>query len=329
MRRTFKLLPLLLVVSLTACEREIHDCSFYCFDTMVVVHINGAKKTPYKQINKICENIEALADSHHKRDVVGVYNLNLTNDKVEINKDLYDLLYWTKKSEECAPYFNPLVGSLSKKWKDALDNKQVLSDEVIQAELATISSSSLEISKSDGAYYAQRTGTAQIDLGAIAKGYALYLCQDYLDNDYFFGDGGDYIVNAGSSSVILGKKYSAEDFYTVKISDLSTPSYLHLKEVAISTSGISEQGVKIGDTIYSHIINPTTGSAINNFDTVIVINDVNAYGNAALGDALSTSLMLSTLEEVAQAENDLGVRIIAIKDDEIKYKSESLEIYNE
>ena len=330
MRGTFKLLPLLLVTSLTACANEANNAKrFYCFGTVVTTKINAKDNTPFKEVKKICNRIDALADSYYKRDVFGVYDLNLTNEKVEISEELYDLFYWAKKVQEDAPYYNPLMGSLSQKWKDSLANNQVLSDSVIQEELNKVNASSLEIENSGTAFYAQRVGNAQIDLGAIAKGYALYQCQNYLEDEYFTEDYGDFIINAGNSSVLLGNYQGKDrDYYLVMISDLSAPSYLHLNKCVISTSSVSEQGVKIGDKTYSHIINPVTGSAINNYDAVIVINDQEAYGNAALGDALSTSLMMSSLEEIAQTENDLGVGIIAIKDDAVVYKSESIEIHN-
>ena len=221
MRRTFKLLPLLMVVSLTACK-SIREASFPCFDTGVRIKITSEDATPIKEIKKLCNKIDAYADSYRKRDVVGVYDLNHTNEKLKIDADFYDLLLQVKEAQKVASYFNPLVGSLSNKWKEALKNNQVLSNEVIQEELLKINSSSLEIEAASDGFYAQRIGEAEIDLGGAAKGYALDMAQHYLEYEYFNNDDGDYIVNAGSSSLLFGKNSirNSNGNYKVEIEDL-------------------------------------------------------------------------------------------------------------
>ena len=74
--------------------------------------------------------------------------------------------------------------------------------------------------------------------------------------------------------------------------------------------------------MYSHIVNPYTGSAINNYDTVIVVSN-----SGYLGDALSTSFMLSSIDEIKQMEQSKGVKALVIKDKNIVYRNESLEVY--
>ena len=332
MKNIFKVLPLLIAVSLTACDKEaFHEGTYFLFDTTITYKIKATKEVE-KETIKILKNIEAISDSYNKRDVTSVYDLNQTNEKIQISEDLYDLFNWVKEAEKVAPLFNPLVGSLSNKWKQSLENNEVLSKDIIQSELAKINSSELIIEETEQGMFAQRIGEAQIDLGAIAKGYALDKCQDYLKAN----TSGDYIINAGNSSILLGvnSETKPNNFkgpnpyhqqYSVAVNELSNKPCFHSTRSIVSTSGISEQGVKIGGTTYSHIINPVTGSAVNNFDAVIVINDY-SYGRGAIGDALSTSLMMSSLEEIKQAETEIGFEVIVIKDDNVLYKSAGLEL---
>lgn len=330
MKRLIKVLPLLLAVSLTACSNEIYyEDTVFLFDTTVSYKILGYRgysglKTEGDTVN-ILKKIDALSDAYRKRDVVGVYDLNQTNERIEISEDFYNLLYWVKEAEKVAPYFNSLVGSLSNKWKDSLAENTVLSNEIIQEELEKINNSELIIEKTEEGMFAQRKGEALIDLGAIAKGYALDTCQEYLTY-YSFGD---YLVNAGNSSILLGTKIKSGKKtnlqYSVAINELSKKTSFYASESIISTSGISEQGVKIGDVMYSHIINPITGSAISNYDAVIVIFD-NVHGHGAIGDALSTSLMMSTLDEIKDMEKSIGFTTIVIKDNAVLYKSDSIEL---
>lgn len=327
MRRTFKLLPLVLVASLTACSKY-HQDTLYCFDTAIIVESKEYHGLMYdidvqSDICNIIKQTDAISDAYKKREVTNIFDLNQTNEKIEINEDLYWLLHECKELERIAPHFNPLIGSLSNKWKKALEENKVLSNDVIEEELTKMNNSELVISMTgDNTYFAQRKGDALIDVGAIAKGFALDQCQVFLrkhaDPDY------EYMINAGNSSVLLGNNRNGSTF-KVKLKYLKD-TYLYLKDSYVSTSGISEQKTTIDGVNYSHIINPKTGSAVSLYDTVIVVANGD-YGNGALGDVLATSFMMSDLEEIKQSEKENGVNVIVIKDDKILYKSESIELH--
>ena len=327
MKKLYKVLPLLLVASLTACAKtEIKPLTKHCyyFYTELDISVYTENEKVIGDIEKICRTIDAVADATQDRGTIGIYQLNNTNDKIEIAKDLYDLLDATKKAQESAPNFNPLVGSLSEKWKIALDKGEVLSDSVIQEELNKINNSSLNIFKEDSHYFAQRTGDAIIDLGAITKGYALDQIYAYLSSKNIT----DYLINAGSSSILLGKnsngsiKVTQDDgevvgVFTVALRDV--PGYTFMaNDCVVSSSGNDIQGVKINNVMYSHIINPNTGSAVMENDAVIVETEL---GKGALGDALSTSLMMNTIDEIEELEEALGFRAIVIKDNQVVYKN--------
>ena len=81
--------------------------------------------------------------------------------------------------------------------------------------------------------------------------------------------------------------------------------------------------MKIGDVTYSHIVNPVTGQAINENDAVIVISNKGYYG-----DALSTSLMMNTVSEIKEIEVEHNIQTIVIKNHQIVYKNENIEVYH-
>ena len=326
MKKIVKLLPLLLVASLTACD-SIYIDTVFCFDTVVNFKFTSSAgysgNATENQIKKILKDYDALLDSYNKRDVFNVFDLNQTNEKVEISAELYNVLHEAMTLASNNFYFHPLIGSLSQKWKGALAKNEVLSDTVIQEELDKISESRLIIEESEDHYYAQRVGSALIDLGAMAKGYALDKIQDYISA---FTD--NYLFDAGSSSVLIGQNSSKKDkTYKIKIKDLSKGNYLYLSDSFISTSGTSEQATVIDGVKYSHIINPYTGSAVPQYDAVIVTSS-NDVGNGALLDAMSTSLMMNTLEEIAEIDKNQPVNIIVIKDDKVIYKSDDITLHN-
>ena len=343
MNKLFKLLPLVVAVSLTACEQYEYaenNQPLLLFGTTVSFRMRVEKsynggKTLSDIVNTL-KRIDELADATKQRENVNVWSLNRTNDKTKINGDLYDLLETANELKESVKYFNPFLGSLSNKWKASLQLSEddphpaVLPDDEIEEELAKTNGTSLNLTSDQEtipySFYAQREGEGLIDLGAIAKGYALDECLMYLNNHT--GDSEDYLINAGKSSILLGENLQRKDkSFIVEVSEKSPRVVIEASNAFISTSGVSEQGVIIDGTTYSHIVSPETGSVISNYDQVTVINS-NEIGNGALGDALSTSLMMSTRTEIIEAETQFGVSVIAIKDGNIVYKSDGVTLYN-
>ena len=337
MNKLLKIMSLFLVVPLSACETtnntfEKHLFAFgtECHFTLNDNNNKGEENT--EAFYQLLKKIDAYADAESKRDVVGVYDLNQTNDKLEISEDFFNILLNAQQLNDSIALFNPLLGSLSRKWKDSLAEGHVLDPDTINEELNKISMSSLLLERTTDRFFAQRIGDAKIDLGAMAKGYALDKCFE-LSRQV---DCVDYIFNLGKSSIGLGTnsakktksgvKVKMPGCYGIKIEELNA-KYLYLQQSFISTSGNSEQGKVIDGQMYGHVINPNNGEVISNYDEVIVISEAST-GNGALGDALSTSLMMCELEEIKKIEADYGVGIIVIQDSDIYYKSESVKLYN-
>jgi len=307
------LLPLISLVSCSV-SKEISRKSFY-FDTYVDIRLFEGKVENLNDINQIFAKIDKLTDNFTERNIDNIYKINRTNENVVVEPELYDILNLSFSSNLASlNYFNPLCGSLSKKWKESLENKAVLSESVINEELTKMASSGLELL---GDNTVRRTGESEIDLGAVAKGYALDKVKEYLDVKNIK----KYLVDAGSSSILLGEKDGGKNFI-VKVSNLPN-SYLELKNCFVSTSSLSRQFVEIEDQKYSHIINPNNGSAINLHEAVIVISDV-----GYLGDILSTDFVNESIDSIKVLEQQFNVKTIVIDNSAIAYKTEGLEVVN-
>ena len=315
MKKIAFVLPLL-AIALTSCSNNSSPISsnVFCYDTMVEIKLYGGNKENIKDIKNILNVFSNATDNYAYSTTDGVYSINQTNDEITINSDLYNCLQQSFSfMSDGASYFNPFCGSLSKKWKESLEKKEILSSEVINEELTKMNNSSLELKDNN---VVQRTGDAELDLGGIAKGYVLDLVKDYLAKQEI----NKYLINAGSSSILLGEKDSKDGLFTVGLKDVEN-AYLKLKNCFVSTSSIYEQGVEIGGVTYSHIINPNDGSAINENDGVIVISD-----NGAYGDAMSTSLMNNTIDEIKEIEIEHDIKTIVIKDKKIAYCNKDIEV---
>ena len=309
-----KLFPILLVGLLTSCStnNSVIENKVFCFDTYVENRLYEGEQSNLDDIKDILEYYDRVSDNYKKR--AGITISSIGEEKIVVDEKLYNLLKTSiEVTSKGAKYFNPLCGSLSKAWKQSLDKKEVLSEETIVSELDKMNHTSLAF---DNDFMVSKHGEGEIDLGGIVKGYAIDEIKDYLNSKNIQ----KYLINAGFSSILLGKKNTEDGLFTVKITDLND-AYIKLKDCVISTSSKAVQGVKIGDVTYSHIVNPITGQAINENDAVIVVSD-----SGALGDALSTSMMMNTVEEIKAIEQEQNVKCIVIKNKQVTYCNEGLEI---
>ena len=302
----------ILGITLTSCSgKTISRNSFY-FDTYIDSKLFEGSESDLDNLNVIYSKIDKLTDNFHSRNINNIYTINNSSEEIEIDPQLYELLELTFSHDLSAlTYFNPLCGSLSKAWKTSLEKNEVLSQQIISEELAKMSSSSLEFL---GENKVKRLGEAEIDLGAVAKGYVLDRAKEYFDTKNYT----NYLIDAGSSSILLGEKSGGNDF-KIKISDLDN-CYLNLKNCFVSTSSFLRQKVEINGVNYSHIINPVTGSAVNENDVV--------SNKGYLGDILSTAFINESLDSIKEFEKTFDVKTIVIKDNAIVYKNEGIEVTN-
>ena len=313
--------PLLLVALLSSCNQAniVIEDNVFCFATMIDVKLFEGEEKDKTTLHNLFIEYDALSDNYQLvKDINNVSSINQTNEEIEVDARLYKMLETAFKVDEIdATNFNPLCGSLIKAWKDSLAKKEVLSTEVIASELAKMNSSSFSFKENN---VVSRSGEAEVDLGGIAKGYVLDEVYSYLTSKEYK----HYLVNAGSSSILLGEKDSKDGLFNVGIdSKILSNKYLKLKNCFISTSSISEQGVEIDEKMYSHIIDPKTGNAINEQDAVIVVSN-----KGYIGDALSTSMMLNTVEEIKEIEKEQNVKCIVVKNKQVVYINNELEIFN-
>lgn len=312
-----KLIVLPLVsIALTSCSQSIKsiESKVFCFNSYAVSTLYEGKQSNLDHIDKLLNFYSGVTDNYLFSSPNGVYALNQTNEEVTVDERLYNLLKTSKEvTANGAAYFNPLCGSLSKKWKESLANKQILSETVINEELEKMNNSEIVLKENN---VVQRTGEAEIDLGGIAKGYVLDEIKSYLDEHEITS----YLINAGSSSILLGEKKNKSGLFNVRLKNTNN-AYIQLKNCVVSTSSISEQGVTIGDVTYSHIINPVNGSAINVNQTVVVVSKDGYYG-----DAMSTSLMNNTVDEIKEIEKQYDIQTIVIKDKKVVYNHPDIEV---
>lgn len=264
------MLILLLLCGCNSGETENSETRFL-LDTVCTVTadcgddiINGAFS--------LCENLErTLSKTVTDSDV---YKLNNTEGFVSVSDG-------TLKTVERALYYGELSGGkfditiapVSALWD--FKNQVIPSRDEISEALQNVDYHSIEIKNGEIS-----SGTKQIDLGGIAKGYIADRATEYLKEN----GAENALVNFGGNICMIGG-------YNIGIQkpfDDSVIASIALKDKCVVTSGIYERYIESDGKIYHHILDPKTGyGAENELASVTVI------GEKALDcDALSTVCML-------------------------------------
>ena len=262
---------------------------FQCdtFFTYIVYEDHGIAATLKEKVDQL-ENIFSPY-----KEGTELYRLNkdrsgtFSNELVECLKEAITI------QEETDGYYNPFMGKLCKEWMLFINEKRddPLSDEEINTHLTEINSTSVSFEGNK----ITLNGDADIDLSGICKGYIIDTLYEMIKDKTEY-----YLVNAGSSSVLLGKKMNRSDDYFYTVSFLGGEYTLLAKDTTLSTSGVNEQyRIHSDGHMYSHLINPKTGSA-----RVFTTREAVLLGrDGSKGDALATAFMFMNDEDRLSVAN--------------------------
>ncbi|MBU1142446.1 MAG: FAD:protein FMN transferase [Firmicutes bacterium] len=255
-----------------------------------------------------------------------IYTLNSKiNQDVEIDYELYMMLDESSRIKELTDgYFDISIGKIVKAWKDVIldpesrDDGYVIPQSVfedLQDEIGLIEvqENPFTLSESSEKYYVRINHIdVQLDLGAIAKGYATEIVKDYLiENDVIY-----FAINAGSSTIAVGKNSNPErknQQWNVELIDpLFDNEYfglIELRDQAIATSGNNVQYATYNGLRYHHIVSPLTKYSMHYYHSLTMIGN-----DAGLLDALSTAFFSMSPETItswlAIHQEELGIEVI-------------------
>lgn len=182
--------------------------------------------------------------------------------------------------------FDVTVGPEVTLWKRSRRQRELPSKSAIDAARKCSGWTLVELRQRDDRHEAMlvRPGM-RLDLGAIAKGYALEEAAIILRQK-----GIQSFLLAGSGDMVLGDPPPGQTGWLVEAGVFDTPDaptrrFLSLSNTALATSGDSFQRAEIGGIRYSHIVDPRTGIGMTDHSLVTVI-----ARSAMLADALSTAV---------------------------------------
>lgn len=313
---------------------DLEQSATFAFDTLLYITTYHGETDVHDEIIDTLQKLDSLFDPYNAplSGVVSVYSLNNAGGRpLTVDPLLYEALQDALEAEEATGgLFDPLIGKVTALYKEAFygeDHDPYLPDmDEVQTYLKEAEESSLVLGDN---YSVQIVGDASIDLGGIAKGFALDKTIEILKSHGVC----DFLIQLSGSSLGLGNnpdRMNEGGAFKVRINTYvgDNDHILSARFNGLSTSATYEQQVMFGPDRYSHIINPQTGSAVCPNDIGVVIGDIES--NAML-DAFSTVVCLTPGDELAALDESLrekgyDVRLFAMKDGKDVYLSDGFEI---
>jgi len=242
-----------------------------------------AKQIVFAEIKRIEELLSNYKDSSE------VARLNKSGH-LKVSPETFFII---KKSKEIWQMsngaFDITVAPLVKLW-GFKDNKfSVPQAQKIKEALRYIGSDKIILNEKDSVVEFKLPGI-QIDLGAIAKGFAVDCAIKKLRESEIK----NCLINAGGQIYGLGGKFGLPWKIAVRNPNENTFfDYLYIKDRAVSTSGNYEQCFNFKGIRYGHIFNPKTGYPVEpEFASVTVVAP-----SGLIADALTTSIFVLGKEE--------------------------------
>jgi thiamine biosynthesis lipoprotein len=238
---------------------------FYASDAEAAHEASKAAFARIAELNRMMSDYDP--DSELMR--LCAQNAEKAGQPIKVSRELFFVL---SKGQEVARLsdgaFDMTVGPLVRLWRQSRRTQRLPGDKELTAARTRVGYRMLDLDEKTQSVIL-RTPGMQLDLGGIAKGYAadelLATLRKHGITSALIAVGGDIAV----SDAPPGKTG-----WTIDVAPLTKrfPTHtLRLSNMAVSTSGDSEQYILINGVRYSHIVDPRTGLGQTGQRSVTVI----------------------------------------------------------
>lgn len=285
---------------------------FGCFDTMT--DITAFAETD-EEFEEFAARFEARMSELHKmfdiyNNYEGMNNIKTINDNagiqsVVVDRELLDLIILGKQWYDISDNtVNIAMGPVLKIWHEYremysgdLDNDKLPSTEQLAEAFELCGIKGVIIDEEASTVFLAKTGMS-LDVGAVAKGYAVQLAADELAASGVKS----YLVSAGGNVLAKGKPLDGNrvkwgvgiqnPFVNVFDENNDLLDTLFVTDCSIVTSGDYQRYFRANGKIMGHIISPFTLMPAQNFRSVTIIAE-----DSGIADLLSTALFILPYEE--------------------------------
>lgn len=337
------LCAILSLVPLPSCAPATQKYTAYSLDYFDTATTITGYETSKEKFDEISGELLALLEEYHRLYTIyhryeGMENLCTVNEVkdgahrvVKVDRKIIDLLLYAKEMYALTNgRMNIAMGSVLSIWHDyrtaGIDepwNAELPPMEALEEAAKHTDINNLVIDEENSTVWISDPRMT-LDVGAIAKGYAVEMAARYLEENGIL----TYVINVGGNVRTVGTKPGGEH-WLAGIENPNTDSdepyiaYLGLSGESVVTSGSYQRYYTVGDKNYHHIIDSETLMPAEGFLSVSVV-----CKNSAMADALSTALFCMTVEDgLSLVESLEDVEALWVTEDETRQTSSGFSKY--
>ncbi|HEV2663277.1 MAG TPA: FAD:protein FMN transferase [Blastocatellia bacterium] len=219
--------------------------------------------------------------SHYKNDSeLSMVNREAAKAPVKVDPELYDFIAeCLRYSRESEGAFDITVGPLMKAWGFFRGEGRMPGEAELAEARGRVGYGRVILNQKDGTIFFDKAGV-EIDLGGIAKGYAVDRAVAVLKQCGVTSA----LVSAGGSTIYALGAPPGKPAWEIEVQDPAErdriATRVRLKDRALSVSGSNEKFFELNGARYSHVMDPRTGWPVQGILSVAVISDDGTSGDA-------------------------------------------------
>ncbi len=300
-----------ILLSLSACKKSVEKAQFLIFGTLVDITLIDVDKARSTEIfAQVQQNLQSMHRDWHPWEPSMLMTINLAFTEGECapyDQRLRTLIETSRSTEKLTGgYFNAGIGGLVGLWGFHTSDYPILTPPPTASEIEALVSqrpSMSDIYFTDEQVCSNNPAT-QLDFGGIAKGYAVDLVSEQLQQLGVTAA----IVNTGGDL----RAYSHKDGFIWRIAVRHPEQGLiGLIEVAqdeaVFTSGNYQRFVEFEGKRFAHILDPRTGWPVTELSSVTVLAKTGIEADSA-----ATALMVAGLQGWRELANALQFEAVLL-----------------
>ena len=228
------------------------------------INANRAAKAAFEKIGDL-DN--ALSDYKEESELNLLSASSGQGKAVALSEPLWDVLNFSKKLwSESSGAFDITVGPFAGAWREARKSKRLPTGETLWKLSESVGSQHLELKERSAKLKAKGM---RLDLGGIAKGYALDAAMHVLREDSEIR----IALIDGGGDVLAGDPPPGRDSWNVAVRNPNggEPWIYPIRNASMATSGDLYQFVEVDGKRYSHIVDPKTGLGLTHQIQVTIV----------------------------------------------------------
>jgi len=286
---------------------------------LVAPPVGLAQQAVAAQVQAILDGVDAEMSSYRRDSSLSQFNRYRADDWFPVSARMLGLVEQARKvSEMTGGAFDITVGGLVDLWGfgPQLGAAAIPAADDLATQRARVGFSRLQTRAEPPALRKTLPGL-EIDLSAIAKGYAVDRVADWLA-----GQGvNNYLVEVGGELRVAGSNPAGKPWRVAverpQNDARQVMSVLKVSDTGIATSGDYRNYFEVDGRRYSHAIDPATGEPVHHqLVSVTVVSP-----QAALADALATGLLVLGPQAGYRVAKSEGLAVLFIERHGDRFKS--------